>query len=459
MILEQHYLQCLSHASYLVGDEASGQAVVVDPRRDVDVYLDAAAQHGLRIVGVVNTHFHADFVAGHLELAAATGAWIGYGHRAEADFDFRPLAAGDRISLGEVELEVLETPGHTWESISLVVREHPDAAPHAVLTGDSMFIGDVGRPDLAASAGTAPEDLARAMYHTVHEVLLQLPDETLVMPAHGAGSACGKNLSTDTVSTIGVQRATNESVQPMSEDEFVARVTAGQPAAPGYFTDDVRLNRSERPLLADAPLPALDAQAVRTLAAEGVTVVDSRSPEDFARGHLRGSCNVGIDGRFAETAGMVTRMGDRLLVVAEPGREQETRLRLSRIGQDDVVGYLADPAAAFAGDLADLVVTGERVDAAALEAARDTDAVILDVRNPGEVEQGAVPGSVRIPLAQLAARHDELPTDRRIVVHCASGWRSSVAASLLRARGHDDVCDVEGGYQEWSERFRPTHVA
>ncbi len=455
MILEQYYLQCLSHASYLIGDESSGQAVVVDPRRDVEEYLTDAEGRGLRIVAVINTHFHADFVAGHLELAAATGAWVGYGHRAEADFDFRPLAHGEHISLGEVDLEVLETPGHTWESISLVVREHADAAPHAVLTGDSMFIGDVGRPDLVAAEGASPADLARAMYHTVHDVLLTLPDETLVMPAHGAGSACGKNLSTERVSTIGAQRATNLSVQPMSEEEFIALVTAGQPAAPEYFASDVHLNRSHRALMSsDAPLTALEPDALRAERAAGTTVIDSRAPEDFAAGHLRGSYNVGIDGRFAETAGMVAGVDDRIVVVADPGREDETRLRLGRIGLDNVVGYLADPATAMAGELTDLVSTGERIDVADMEAARETDAVILDVRNPGEVEQGAVPGSVRIPLAQLARRHGELPADRRLVVHCASGWRSSVAASLLRARGHADVCDVLGGYNDWSQRYQ-----
>ncbi len=222
MILEQYYISCLSQGSYLIGDESSGQALVVDPRRDIEDYLADAERYGLTIVGVVNTHFHADFVAGHLELAARTGAWIGYGRRAEAEYAIRRLAHGERISLGEVEVEVLETPGHTWESISLLVRERAgDEVPAAVLTGDALFVGDVGRPDLAVSLGASADELARALYSSVHDVLMALPDDVRLLPGHGAGSACGKNLSDELQSTIGAQRDTNPSVQPMSEDAFV----------------------------------------------------------------------------------------------------------------------------------------------------------------------------------------------------------------------------------------------
>ncbi|MCY7326683.1 MAG: MBL fold metallo-hydrolase, partial [Microbacteriaceae bacterium] len=228
MILKQYYLGCLSHGSYLIADESTGQAVVVDPRRDIQEYLDDAAASGLRIVGVINTHFHADFVAGHLELAAATGAWIGYGAAASADYEIRGLAHGERISLGDVELEILETPGHTWESISILVREHAgDEVPHAVLTGDALFIGDVGRPDLAASVGASPVELAHALYHSIHDTLMVLPDAVRLLPAHGAGSACGKNLSEELESTIGAQRFMNPSVAPMDEDSFVAMITSG----------------------------------------------------------------------------------------------------------------------------------------------------------------------------------------------------------------------------------------
>ncbi|NGP09766.1 MBL fold metallo-hydrolase, partial [Rhodococcus sp. 14C212] len=311
MILEQYYIECLSHASYLIGDESTGRAVVVDPRRDVTEYLDDAARHGLTIEGVINTHFHADFVSGHLELLEATGAWIGFGEAAEADYPIRRLRDGEHLSLGEVDLEILATPGHTWESISVLVREQPGATPTAVLTGDSLFIGDVGRPDLVNLGDSSTEDLARAMYHTVHEKLLTLPDAVTVMPAHGAGSSCGKNLSAELTSTIGEQRVSNPSVQPMSEEAFVALVTEGQPAAPSYFSVDAGLNKRVHPLLDPGrAIPALSPERVRAELAAGTRVLDARSVDDFAAGHLRGSVNVGFDGRFAETGGMVAEVGE-----------------------------------------------------------------------------------------------------------------------------------------------------
>ncbi|ULE35419.1 MBL fold metallo-hydrolase [Mycobacterium sp. IDR2000157661] len=452
MILEQYYIECLSHASYLIGDETTGRAIVVDPRRDITEYLDDAARFGLAIEGVINTHFHADFVSGHLELVEATGAWIGFGKAAETDYPIRRLADGEHISLGEVDLEILSTPGHTWESISVVVRAHPGAEPTAVLTGDSLFIGDVGRPDLVNIGDSSTADLARAMYHSVHDKLLKLPDEVTVMPAHGAGSSCGKNLSSELTSTIGEQRRTNPSVQPMSEDAFVELITQGQPAAPAYFSVDAAMNKSVHPLLDQRrEVPALTAAQVRRLLADGVRVLDARSVEDFAAGHLRGSVNVGFDGRFAETSGMVAGIGDKIALIAYPGEEQEAALRLARVGSDNALGYLSvERGGQFPTELADLVRTAPRVSVRELDGLLAEDAVILvDIRNPGEVEQGRIPGSIHIPLAQLRSRLDLLPTDRAIVVHCAGGWRSSVAASLLRAEGFDDVSDLDGGYNAW----------
>ena len=453
MILEQYYISCLSQGSYLIGDESSGQALVVDPRRDIEDYLADAERYGLTIVGVVNTHFHADFVAGHLELAARTGAWIGYGRRADAEYAIRRLAHGERISLGDVEVEVLETPGHTWESISLLVRERAsDEVPAAVLTGDALFVGDVGRPDLAVSLGVSADELARALYSSVHDVLMVLPDDVRLLPGHGAGSACGKNLSDELQSTIGAQRDTNPSVQPMSEDVFVAMITAGQPSAPAYFAVDAVLNRQLRHTVTglhhSVPLSPED---VRTAIESGVRVLDTRTPDDFAAGHLRGSVNVGADGRLSETTGMVLAHDEPIVTVTEPGREDEVMMRLARIGFDSVRGHLDDPAHSFV-ELADLVETGARIGIEELAAAQDAGVLtLLDVRNPGEVADGAIPGSVHIPLAELVRRHDEVPSDRPVVVHCASGWRSSVAASALRAHGHDDVSDLRGGYDAWDD--------
>jgi len=457
MIVKQYYIGCLSHGSYLIADEATGMAVVVDPRRDIQEYLDDAAAIDARIVGVINTHFHADFVAGHLELAAATGAWIGYGRRAEAEYEIRHLDDHERISLGGVELEILETPGHTWESISIVVREHPnDEIPYAVLTGDALFIGDVGRPDLAASVGASATELAHALFHSIHDSLMVLPDAVRLLPAHGAGSACGKNLSEELESTIGAQRLMNPSVQPMTEDDFVAMITTGQPAIPQYFATDAMINRRDHALMPhDTTAGELTVARAGELIAGGVKIIDARTPEAFAVAHLAGSVNVGIDGRFAETAGMVLRVSDDVLIVADPGRENEVAMRLGRIGYDRVVGYLPLPDRAFV-DLAWLVRRAERIDAAELDAvAEATGAVVLDVRNPGERDDGFIPGSLHIPLAELPQRRGEIPEDRPVIVHCASGWRSSVAASLLRASGRGGVTDVVGGYNEWSRLHTP----
>jgi len=454
MILEQYYIECLSHASYLIGDENTGKAVVVDPRRDIDEYLSDAAKYGLTIEGVINTHFHADFVSGHLELVDATGAWIGFGEAAETDYPIRRLRDGEQISLGDVELEVLSTPGHTWESISVLVRDHPGAVPAAVLTGDSLFIGDVGRPDLVNLGDGTTGDLARAMYRTVHEKLLTLPDEVAVMPAHGAGSSCGKNLSTDLTSTIGEQRATNPSVQPMSEDDFVALVTEGQPAAPSYFSVDAAMNKRIHPLLVqDRAIPESTPEQVKDELEAGTRVLDARGVDDFAAGHLRGSVNVGFDGRFAETGGMVAEVGERIVLITYPGEEQDAAVRLARIGSDEAAGYLnVDRDGVFPAELTDLIETARRTTVEELDRLLADDAVTLvDIRNPGEREFGVIPGSVPIPLAQLRTRLEQVPVGKPIVVHCAGGWRSSVAASLLRAQGFENVTDLLGGYNAWAE--------
>ncbi|WP_068154306.1 MBL fold metallo-hydrolase [Rhodococcus phenolicus] len=458
MILEQYYIECLSHASYLIGDESTGRAVVVDPRRDIAEYLDDATKYGLTIEGVINTHFHADFVSGHLELVAATGAWIGFGEAAETDYPIRRLRDGERLSLGEVELEILATPGHTWESISVLVRERHDAVPTAVLTGDSLFIGDVGRPDLVNLGDGSTADLARAMYRTVHEKLLTLPDRVTVMPAHGAGSSCGKNLSAELTSTIGEQRATNPSVQPMTEDAFVALVTEGQPVAPSYFSVDAAMNKRIHPLLAqDRTIPESTPAQVKAELAAGTLVLDARSVDDFAAGHLRGSVNVGFDGRFAETGGMVADVGEKIVLITYPGEEQDAAVRLARIGSDGAAGYLAvDRDGVFPAELAELVEAAPRTTVEQLDRLLAAGAVrLVDIRNPGERELGTIPGSIPIPLAQLRTRLDQVPDDKPIVVHCAGGWRSSVAASLLRAQGFDDVSDLLGGYNAWAEAHVP----
>ncbi|MFC8716863.1 rhodanese-like domain-containing protein [Kitasatospora sp. NPDC057198] len=453
MFFAQYYLDCLSQASYLIADETTGRAVVVDPRRDVDEYLAEAEARGFTVEGVINTHFHADFLSGHLELADRTGAWIGYGRRAETEYPIRKLADGERISLGEVVLEIMETPGHTPESVSVLVREKAgDAVPYGVLTGDALFVGDVGRPDLLASAGVTADQLGRMLYDSVQRKLMALPDEVRVFPAHGAGSACGKNLSTERQSTVGQQRATNYACAPMTEDEFVAIVTAGQPTAPGYFGYDADLNRRDRELFDAAALAVpLDADAFLARRAEpGTVVVDARDPLEFAAGHLAGAVNVPADGRFAEQSGTVLDPAWPLLVIAPEGREQETVTRLARIGFDRVAGYLADPESAFRGAPEQMRQAPRRTVAdLRAELAGAEPPLVVDVRGEGERADGHIPGSVHLPLAELPHRLAEIPRDRPVVVHCAGGHRSSIAASLLRHHGHPLTSDLLGGYGAW----------
>jgi hydroxyacylglutathione hydrolase len=446
----QYYLDCLSQASYLIADEITGRAVVIDPRRDVSDYLREVSARGLTVEGVICTHFHADFLAGHLELAALTGAWIGYGSRANAEYSIRHLTHGERISLGDVTLEILETPGHTPESISIVVYEHAaDPVPYGVLTGDALFIGDVGRPDLLASFGATSAELGAMLYDSVHGTLMSLPDAVRVFPAHGAGSACGKNLSTQRQSTIGEQRRTNYACAPMSQEEFLAIITAGQPPAPAYFGFDAVHNRKRRSLFnPEAGLVALTpARFVETVDA-GAVVVDARDPWEFAAAHVRGSFNVPADGRFAETAGSVVQPGQPVVVIAGPGRQAEVILRLARIGLDSVIGYLDQPEAAFLA-LTERIAQASRLTGTQLAQARAgvPAPTIVDVRNAGERETGYVDGSLHIPLAELPVRVGEVPSDAPVVVYCAGGYRSSVAASLLRRVGYADVSDLIGGYE------------
>jgi glyoxylase-like metal-dependent hydrolase (beta-lactamase superfamily II)/rhodanese-related sulfurtransferase len=454
MFFRQYYLGCLSHASYLVGDTSTGRAVVVDPQRDISAYLDDAAAAGLTIERVIETHFHADFLSGHLELAEATGAAISFGEAAagRTEFAMQPLAHGQRIDLGEVELEIRSTPGHTPESISIVIRDGHDTEPFGVLTGDTMFIGDVGRPDLLSSVGVSADGLARQLYHSLHEQLLTLPDATKLYPAHGAGSACGKNLSTETVSTIGEQRRTNYALAPMSEDQFVHAVTQGQAAAPIYFLFAATKNREVHTILhEDDRVRALTLDEVLVLQRDGAALVDTRDAADFAAGYLRGSINVGLGGRFAEYTGEVVRPGTPIVLIGETGHDAEARVRLSRIGFDTVIGALDRPMEVFMKHPA-VVESASRLTAQQFnERRRALDNMqVVDVRGPGEILAGMIDGAAHIQLPALLNRMNELDPAKPTVVYCAGGYRSSIAASTLRANGFEDVSDVLGGYAAWA---------
>jgi glyoxylase-like metal-dependent hydrolase (beta-lactamase superfamily II)/rhodanese-related sulfurtransferase len=461
MILKQYYLGCLAHASYLLGDEESGTAIVVDPQRDIQRYLADAEQFGLQIRHVFLSHFHADFVAGHLELRDSCGAKIHLGARAKAEYKFVAMKDGDTLDLPGLRLQVLETPGHTIESISILVfdRSKDARTPHAVLTGDTLFIGDVGRPDLRASLGWSAAELGALLFDSLHDKLLTLPDEVLVYPAHGAGSLCGKKLSSDTVSTLGDQRRLNYALKPTNKEEFVRLVTADQPDAPPYFTYDAILNTRERATLQenlDLVHRPVKLSEVLQMGDSGAQFLDVRDPEQYAKGHLAGSINIGLGGQFATWAGTVLDRTRPIVIIAEPGREQEAALRLGRIGFDHVRGYLESGMEALAAR-PDLVWPTERVSVLiAAEDLADGDlSLILDVRTPHEWTVKHIEGSFNIPLNHLQDRIYEVPRDCRFGIHCAGGYRSSIAASILQQYGMTNLIEIAGGLAAWEAAGLP----
>lgn len=456
MQLKQYYLGCLSHASYLITDEKTKTAAVVDPQRDVMQYLRDAEAADCQIKHVFLTHFHADFLAGHIELRDQVGARIYLGRRAEAEFQVTKVKDGDRIEFGDVRLEILETPGHTPEGISILVYDLAKSAekPQAVLTGDTLFIGDVGRPDLLASIGVTADELADMLYDSLTNKLVKLPDETLVYPAHGAGSMCGKNLSKETVSTIGEQKRFNYALQPMSREEFKKIVTEEQPEAPSYFVHDAILNRQERPNLAEAmseSLNALPLEEVLHLKNQGAQLLDVREAIDFEGAHLAGAINIGIQGKYATWCGTVLDHTNPIVVIADLGNEEEAIMRLGRIGFDNVAGYLADGMDALR-DRPELVTKIERITAVALSEQLTTTSAptVVDVRSEKEWAAGHVPGSVNIPLNHLRERVSEIAKNRAVAVHCEGGYRSAIAASLLAQAGRPDVFDMVGGFKAWA---------
>ena len=467
MKIEQYYLACLSHASYMIVDDKSKTAAVVDPQRDVDIYLADAARAGVAIKHVFLTHFHADFVAGHIELRDKAGATIHLGARAQAEFARVPMKDGDVVEFGDTRLVVMETPGHTPEGISILVYDlaKSRSEPLAVLTGDTLFIGDVGRPDLLASIGVTADELADMLYESITDKLAKLPDATLVYPAHGAGSMCGKSLSKETVSTIGEQKRFNYALQPMSREAFKAIVTADQPEAPEYFVHDAILNRKERSSLGDAmerTLQPLSVDAALELAAAGAQLLDVRDGIDFEGGHLRGAINIALTGKYATWAGSMLSPDRPIVVIADEGGEEEAVMRLGRIGFDGVAGYLAGGMNALAGRDA-LVERTARITAPALAewlAGRRPDAgpapTVVDVRSPAEHAGGRIAGAVNIPLPHLEKRIAEIPAGRPVVVHCEGGYRSAIAASLLQRHGRADAHDLVGGYKAWIAATPPS---
>jgi hydroxyacylglutathione hydrolase len=450
MFFKQFYLGCLAHASYMIGSD--GEAAVVDPRRDVDSYIDEAREHGLEIKHVLETHLHADFVSGHHELAKRTGAKIYFGAKAGAKFDHVPVREGDEIRMGDVVLRFLETPGHTPESVSILVidREVSDV-PKAVLTGDTLFIGDVGRPDLLGAKMSAQE-LAGMLYDSLHDKLLALPDSVEVYPAHGAGSLCGRNISSETSSTIGQQRQFNYALRPMPKEEFVRMMTTDLPEAPAYFARDVAINRDGAAEMTDLPEPAaLDPQSVEALRMKGATVLDTRPAAQYGTGHVPGSLNIGLSGQFASWAGALISPSTPIVLVSEEEEQvREARTRLARVGIENVAGYLAGGILEW--HRAGLpLATMEQVSVEELDARIREGRVgkVVDVRRPGEWQAGHIADAVHSPLASLAATAGALQKDQPVAVVCQSGYRSSIATSILEQQGFTRVTNVVGGMSAW----------
>jgi hydroxyacylglutathione hydrolase len=452
MYFKQFYLGCLAHASYLIGSE--GEAAVVDPQRDVDQYVAEAAARGLRIKYVVETHLHADFVSGHRELSARTGAEIVFGGRAAVRFPHKAVGDGDELRVGKVVLRVLETPGHTPESISiLVVDTEVSHEPQKVLTGDTLFVGDVGRPDLAGARGHTPEKMAAMMYESLHGKLLTLDDRVEVWPAHGAGSMCGRNISKETSSTIGQQRRFNYALAPMSKDEFVRILTTELPEAPAYFPKDAELNREGAPPLDEIRRPAaLLPQQVVGYANFGYVVLDVRTASEFGEGHVPGALNVGLGGQFASWAGALIPMGAALIVVAaSESQVDEAVTRLARVGHDSARGYLR-------GGMDEWRESGfevsevKQVSVAELRGMLDEreDLQVLDVRRRAEYAAGHAPRAFNAPLGpRIIEEAGGLDASRPVAVICAGGYRSSAATSLLAPLGFRRLYNVEGGTAAW----------
>ena len=449
MLFEQMYLGCLAQASYLIGSD--GEAAVVDPRRDVDEYLRKAEEHGLKIRYVVETHLHADFVSGHRELAERTGAEIVIGAKAEALFPHRAVKDGDEVRVGRVVLRFLETPGHTPESVSVVVIDtEVSPEPRMVLTGDTLFIGDVGRPDLVGARGYTSEQMAGMLYDSLHGKLLTLKDEVEVYPAHGAGSLCGKNISKETSSTIGKQRATNHALQPMTRGAFVAKMTADLPEQPRYFGMDVEINRKgAAPLQARPKPPALDPAAFAAQP-EGALVLDVRSSAEFGAGHVPGALNVGLGGQFASWAGTLLDPRQPVLIVAgDDARVEEAVMRLARVGLENVSGSLAGGMDAWRA-AGQPIVKIPQITVSDLQALVARGGLqVVDVRRPGEYEGGHVPGAIAAPLDRLPQEAGRLDPARPTAVICAGGYRSSAATSLLAPLGFRDLRNVIGGTAAW----------
>jgi hydroxyacylglutathione hydrolase len=451
MYFEQFYLGCLAHASYMLG--SGGEAAVIDPQRDVEIYLNAAEENGLKIRHILETHLHADFVSGHKELAARTGARIYIGEKAGATFPHAGVHDGSEVTFGSCKISVLETPGHTPESICLVVTDtEKRPSPWAVLTGDTLFIGDVGRPDL--SPAFTPQQLAAMLYDSLHGKLMKLPDDVLVYPAHGAGSLCGRNMRAEKSSTIGTERLTNYALQISTREEFVKQLTTNLPARPEYFANDAEINRGGAAAMDELPeLTPIPATKLKTLIEQGTPALDVRSTEAFAAGHVPGSISIALSGQFASWAGSLLGLSARPVLIADtPDQIEEARVRLARVGIEDLTGYLQEGIAGWkkAGfEMATLPQISAR------DLSQRKDLHVLDVRRDGEWQAAHLERAELWPLDRLKDSLPPLDKSVAIAVHCKSGYRSTIACSLLQRAGFTNVINVIGGFDAWQQEQLP----
>lgn len=448
MIVEQLYTNCLSEAAYFIA--CDGEAAVIDPLRDVDTYLQMAADKGVKIKYIFETHFHADFVSGHIELSQKTGAPIVYGPQTDAKFPIHVAKDGEVFEIGCSKITVLHTPGHTLESTCYLLSAE-DGQPYCVFTGDTLFVGDVGRPDLF-SGDMTKEELAGMMYNSLQEKIKTLPDDVIVYPAHGPGSSCGKNLGPQTFSTIGEQKMTNYALQDMSREDFIKAVTEGLNTPPAYFPVNARINKEGYDSLdsvLETALTALSVPDFKKAADNGAVILDTRSAAVFTEMFVPGAISIGLDGRFAEWAGSLLPFNEPIVLVTEPGKEKETAVRLARVGLDNVAGYLDGGIEAWvaAGEPIDMIIDIEPEELA-MDLPHDNKLEVIDVRKPAEFEAGHVKGATNVPLDTLSdvGNIAMIDPDNNLYVHCAGGYRSVIAASLLKRQGYHNLRNVLGGF-------------
>jgi len=451
MYFKQFYLKCLAHASYLIGSE--GEAIVVDPQRDIEQYIEEALKNNLKIKYIIETHLHADFVSGHLELAKMTGASIYISKKANAQFEYVPVTDNTKIQLGQIEITFLETPGHTPEGISVLLTDKNKKEASKLLTGDTLFIGEVGRPDLVGSKGFTANQMASMLYDSLWKKILNLDDRTEIYPAHGAGSACGKNISNETSSTLAEQKKNNYALQEMTKDEFIAVVTKDLPKAPDYFLHDVQMNQKGAGLLEDLPsLKSYSPNDVYAMSKETIIFLDVRGVSEFSTAHIAHSINIGLNGAFAPWVGEILNSQKSIIIIAESLEQcQETQLRLARIGYENVIGYIEGGIFGWQKSglpLQNIVL--ETVNELNEQIKENNKIQIIDVRKSEEFAKGHIPNAVNIPLNELKNNIDKVDRNKQVIVNCAAGYRGSIAASILKNEGFIEVSNIIGGFGSWA---------